>query len=384
MADAEEIIQLREMLAQRCRRLHDLLVRGTLIGWSDVPLQLIGDLAATRAEIEQTQARLREYEVAVTDCTRELVTLRPLGLMVSEPVLKEAEEFWTSNRYDAAVSVLRAAYATRRHDPTFIQRYLHYWYLLGIRAVILNQLPIAYHAVQEVVQLDPGYKHGSELLHDLERQLGGEPRPAPAAIALPAPSPRRVESRANARHPGRQGWFSAVPLRGWVVIGGIAAVIAVLLLTNLDQWVRPPIERGPVPAASVTTIAPVIAAASLPPTSTLALEDTRSSGTTLPTAGPTTAPAVTLLATPIVRPTASPTALPPPTPAECGTRRVGVPALYVRDAPLGTSLTKVYQGTQLTLLCEIQTVEVRQWVKIRVTADPTIVGWIRADYLEQL
>jgi hypothetical protein len=383
MADAEEIIQLREVLAQCCRRLHDLLVRGTLIGWPDVPLHLISDLAATRAAIEQTQARLREYEVAVTACTGELVTLRPLGLMVSEPVLKEAEECWTSNRYDKAVSVLRSAYATRQYDPTFTQRYLCYWYLLGIRAVILDQLPVAYHAVQEVVHLDPRYKHAAELLHDLERQFGGEPRSALSTPELLAPSPRRVGLRANVLHTERQGWFSAVPRRGKVLIAGIAALIAVLLLINLDQWVRPPIERGPVPAASVTTVAPVIAAASLPPTSTLALEDTRSSGTTLPTAGPTTALAVTLLATQIVRPTASPTAPPPPTPAECGTRRVGVPALYVRDAPLGTSLTKVYQGTQLTLLCETQTVEVRQWVKIRVTADPTIVGWIRADYLEQ-
>src|SRR6266545_6666948 len=167
MEDAEELIQLREMLTRCCRRLHDLLVRGTLIGWPDVPLHLIGDLAATRAQIEHTQARLRQYGVAVAECTGELVTLRPLGLMVSEPVLKEAEGFWTTNQYDAAVSVLRAAYATRHHDPTFIQRYLQYWYLLGIRAVILDQLPIAYHAVQEVVQLDPGYKYGSELLHDL-------------------------------------------------------------------------------------------------------------------------------------------------------------------------------------------------------------------------
>jgi len=57
--------------------------------------------------------------------------------------------------------------------------------------------------------------------------------------------------------------------------------------------------------------------------------------------------------------------------------------LQVRDAPLGTILRTVYQGTQLTLTCETQTVNARQWVQIRVTADPTIVGWVRADYLEQ-
>ncbi len=365
MEDAEELIQLREVLTRCCRRLHDLLVRGTLIGWPDVPLHLIGDLAATRAQIEHTQARLRQYGVAVAECTGELVTLRPLGLMVSEPVLKEAEGFWTTNQHDEAVRVLRAAYATKQHDPTFTQRYLHYWYMLGIRAIILGQLPVAYQAVQEVVHLDPGYKHAAELLRDLERQLRGEPLPASVAIELPPPKPLRVEARADVPHKGRQGLFSALSLRGRVLIVGIAALLAVVLLIDRGRWTRTQIGTGPVPAAPVTTVAPLIAASPLP------------------TARPTAAPAPTLPPISTARPTASPTALPPPTPAECGTRRVSALALQVRDAPLGTILRTVYQGTQLTLTCETQTVNARQWVQIRVTADPTIVGWVRADYLEQ-
>jgi len=365
MADAEELIQLREMLTQSCRSLHELLVRGTLIGWPDVPIHLIGDLAATRAQIERTQTRLRQYGVAVADCTGELVTLRPLGLMVSEPALKQAEEFWTTNRYDEAVSVLRAAYATKQHDPAFTQRYLHYWYMLGIRAMILGQLLVAYHAVQEVVHLDPGYKHAAELLRDLEQQRQGEPLPAQAAIELPTPRPLRVEARADVPYKRRQVWFSVLPLRGSVLIAVIATLIAVVLFIDRGRWIRTQTGTGPVPAAPVTTVAPVIAPAPLP------------------TARPTVAPAETLPPTPTARSTATPTALPPPTSAECGTRRVSAPALQVRDAPLGKILHTVYQGTRLILTCETQTVDARQWVKIQVTTDPTIAGWVRADFLEQ-
>jgi hypothetical protein len=383
MADAQEMIQLREVLTQCCRRLHDLLVRGTLIGWPDVPIQLIGDLAATRAQIEHIQARLRHHGVAVADCTGELVSLTPLGLVVTEPVLKKAEEFWTSHRYNEAVSVLRSAYATNKDAPKFTQRYLHYCYILAMRAVILDHLAVAYHAVQEVVHLDPEYKHAPELLLDIERQLRGEPRPSPTGSELPTPRPVRKEPRANVPPTGRRGVFSAVSLYGRVVVGGIAALIAVVLLTNLGRWTRTLIGPSAAPTASVTTIAPLIAAASLPTTPTLGLDNSRGIATTLPTARLTAAPAAPLPPTSTARPTASPTALPPPTPAECGTARVAAPVLNIRDAPLGTSLNKVYQGAQVTLLCETLTVEARQWVKIRVTADPTIVGWIRADYLVQ-
>jgi GW (Gly-Tryp) dipeptide domain len=382
MVDAEEIPQLREVLARECRRLHDLLVRGTLIGWPDVPIHLIRDLAATRAQVEHTQAQLRQHGVAVTDCTGELHTLMPLGLMVTEPVLKEAEELWTSNRYDEAVSVLRAMYVTKQQDHMFTERYLQYWYMLGIRAVILDQLPVAYRAVQEVVHFDAGYKHASELLYELERQRRGEPRPVVSANDVPAPRLPRVEARASVPHKGRHGWFSALALHRSVLIAGTAALITVLLLTALVRWMRLPLGPGAVPSASVTTVASVIAAAPLPATSTLELEDSGSVATTLATARPTAALAATQPLTPTARLTAAATAL-SATPVECGTRRVDVPALHVRDGPLGASLHKVYQGTQLTLICETQTVNGRQWVKIRVTADPTIVGWIRADYLQQ-
>jgi hypothetical protein len=380
MADAEEITQLRKLLVLSCRRLHDLLVRGTLTGWLDVPTQIISDLAVTRAQIEHTQARLRGYGVVAADWTGELGILTPFGLLVSEPVLKEAEGLWTSNRFDDAVSVLRSAYATRKHDRTFTQRYLHYWYLLGVRAVILGQLTVARHAIQEVVQLDPDYQHAAELLHILERQIRGEPLPSPSVIELPAPSSRRASPHARLPQKGGQRLFSALPQYGRVLVGGIAALIAVMLLTDLGRWTRAQIGAGAVRSVSVATVAPVVAAVPLPATSVREPEATGSRGTPLPTTRPSAAPTVPLL--PTAGPAAPPTALLTPTPAECGTRRVHVKAVNLRDAPLGTILRALHQGTQLTLMCETQTVEAREWVKVQVTADPRIVGWIRADYLE--
>jgi hypothetical protein len=378
MADLEEITQLRKLLALSCRRLHDLLVQGTLIGWLDVPIQTIGDLAAARAQIEQTKTKLYQYGIIATDWNGELNSLTPFGLLISEPVLKEAEGLWTSNRYDEAVSLLRSAYATRSHDHTFTQRYLHYWYILAVRAAILGQLPVARHAIQEVVQIDPGYKNATELLGDLERQLRGEPPPATEDV----PARRRwpVESLAHSFQAGSQRLLPALLPYGRVLIGGLAALIAVVLLLDLGRWTRAQFGTDRVPATPVTAVASVIAAA--PTTSMSTPADPQSTNTPLPTPSPTAPPTATRPPIPTASPTAPPTALPSPTPTDCGTRRVAASALRVRDAPLGNVLHTVYQGNQLTLTCETKTVEKRQWVKIQVTDDPTISGWIRADYLK--
>jgi hypothetical protein len=107
------------------------------------------------------------------------------------------------------------------------------WRDLAIRAVILDQLPVAEQAVQEVVHFDAGYKHASELLYELERQRRGEPRPVVSANDVPTPRLPRVEARASVPHKARHGWFSALALHRSVLIAGTAALITVLLLTDL-------------------------------------------------------------------------------------------------------------------------------------------------------
>ena len=377
MADAEAISQLQAVLGGYCRHFHDLLVRGTLIGWPDVPIALITDLAATRAQIDATLAQLRRYGVAAADCMGELATLRPLGLIVTEPVLKEVEAFWTSNQYDAAVRTLRSAYATKQGDPTFVQHYLRYCYLLGLRALILGNLPVAYDVVEEVVHLDPRHLRAQELLRAIERQLRGEARAASPAGGLPATSLLPSESLPTLRPIRKRPVYSTVTAHGRILIAGLAVLLMLVLLVYRGDGLPRAVEPSPVPTTPAATATPQIAV--IAPTTAPArqLEATPSmlsaQATTTSTPAPTTAPWPT--------PTRPPTQ--PPTPADCGIRRVAVPVLNVRDRPLGRRVHKVSQGTELSLTCETLTVEAQRWVEIRVPADPTIAGWVRADYLER-
>jgi len=378
MADAEAVSQLQAVLGGSCRHFHDLLVRGTLIGWSDVPIALINDLAATRAQIDAILADLRRYGVAAADCMGELATLQPLGLIVMEPVLKEVEAFWISNQYDAAVRTLRSAYTTKQSDPKFVQHYLRYCYLLGLRAYILGKLPVAYDALQEVVHLDPGHLRAQRLLRDIERQLRGEAPAASPANGLPATSLLPSASRRALRPIRRRPVFSAITAHGRILIAGLAVLVVMLvLLVYLGDGFRRAVEPSLVPTSPAATATPQIVVIAPTPAPTRQLEATRSmpsaQATSTSTPAPTTPP----------RPTQTTPPTQPPTPADCGIRRVAVPVLNVRDRPLGRRVHKVSQGAELSLTCETQTVEAQQWVKIRVRADPTIVGWVRADYLER-
>lgn len=377
MADAKVVSQLQAVLGGSCRHFHDLLVRGTLIGWSDVPIALITDLAATRAQIDAILADLRRYGGAAADCMGELATLQPLGLIVIEPVLKEVEAFWTNNQYDAAVRMLRSAYATKQNDLRFVQHYLRYCYLLGLRALILGKLSVAYDALQEVVHLDPGHLRAQELLRDIERQLRGEAPAASPAAGLPATSLLPSASRRALRPVRPRPVFSDVTAHGRVLIAGLAVLLMLVLLVYRSDRFRRAVEPSPVPTTPAATATPQSAFIAPTTAPTRQLEATHSMPSAQATSTSTPAPA-----TP-PRPTQTTPPTQPPTPADCGIRRVAVPVLNVRDRPLGKRVHKVSQGTELSLTCETQTVEAQQWVKIRVRADPTIAGWVRADYLER-
>lgn len=377
MADAQAVRQLQAVLGDSCRHFHDLLVRGTLIGWSDVPIALINDLAATRAQIDAILADLRRYGVAAADCKGELATLRPLGLIVMEPVLKEIEALWTSNQFDAALRMLRSAYATKQKDPKFVQHYLRYSYLLGLRALILGKLPVAYDVLQEVVHLDPGQLRAQELLRDIERQLRGEaPATSPAggraATSLLPSASRRGLGPIRVRPV-----FAAVAAHGRVLIAGLTVLLMLVLLVYLGDGFRRAVQPSPVPTTPAATATPQIAVIAPTAAPTRQLEATPSMPSAQATSTSTPASKTSPRPTQTARPTQS------PTPADCGIRRVAVPVLNVRDRPLGRRVHKVSQGAELTLTCETETVEAQQWVKIRVRADPTIAGWVSANYLEQ-
>jgi hypothetical protein len=376
MADAQAVSQLQAVLGGSCRHFHDLLVRGTLIGWSDVPIALIYDLAATRAQIDAILADLRRYELAAADCKGELATLQPLGLIVMEPVLKEVEALWTSNQYDAAVRMLRSAYATKQNEPRFVQHYLRYCYLLGLRALILGNLAVAYDALQEVVHLTPEHLRAQELLRDIERLLRGEAPAASPAGGRAATSLLPSGSRRALRPIRRRSAFSAVAAYGGILIASFAVLLMLVLLVYRGDRSQRALEPSPVPTTPAATASPQIAVIAPTTAPTRQLEATRSLPSAQATSTSTPAP-------PTLRPAPTTPPTQPPTPADCGIRRVAVPVLNVRDKPLGRRVHKVSQGAELTLTCETQTVEAQRWVKIRVSADPTIAGWVSANYLEQ-
>jgi hypothetical protein len=249
--------------------------------------------------------------------------------------------------------------------------------LLGLRALILGKLAVAYDAVQEVVHLDPGHLRAQELLRDIERQLRGEAPAASPGAGLPATSLLPSASRRALRPIRRRPVFSAVTAHGRILIAGLAVLVMLVLLVYRGDGFRRAVEPSPVPTTSAATATPQIAVIAPTTAPTRQLEATRSMPSAQATSRSTPAPTTPPRPTPTTPPSQK------PTPADCGIRRVAVPVLNVRDRPLGRRVHKVSQGAELILTCETQTVEAQQWVKIRVRADPTIAGWVRADYLEQ-